>query len=238
MAEPPEDVLREERRRRRRALSNDCTIISHEQHGERQRRDDHVEPDHRRAGSRRTARTSGLVCESLRPEVAEADRDRRAGSRAPGLTACRAGPITVSQDGAGTRSRSRGRRAAPTRGRSPSPVCRHWPALWNGESGRGTPTTPAKCMTERRHEDACRRRAPSATTSPAPSRARSAANAEADRDCSIQNAKPITAKPAQPRNAPRPCAVISAYQVLASTRPRFAWLSIAAARRAGRTRAR
>ena len=37
--------------------------------------------------------------------------------------------------------------------------------------------------------------------------------------------RPITAKPAQPTNAPRPCAVISAYQKLSPTRASgIAWL--------------
>ena len=35
----------------------------------------------------------------------------------------------------------------------------------------------------------------------------------------------MTAKPAQPTNAPSPCAVISAYQEFASMRPTPAWLS-------------
>ena len=144
VAEPPEDVLRQQRTFVSPTRSNDC-MICHEQPRERQRRDDHVDGDHRRAGSPRTAPCARCVA-NVRGQ--RKPRPNETPSRLPiePETSRAPGPFVTMWRIARHQVRSRGPRAARRRrrGRSPSrPSC----PTRGRAAGRGRPTTPPKPKT-------------------------------------------------------------------------------------------
>ncbi len=218
VAEPPEDVLREQRVDRdvRERLDDHLD----EQHRERERRDHHVDRDHgqrdHRVGHR--ARVRG---EALRPEVAEAERDARRGSRCSPRRRRAETARRSSAGSRGTRSRSRARPGAPRRRRSPSPS-RPTRRRCGTEADRGRPrsrrsasasvvtSTPATPSTISHHESEAIARPKRRSGKPT--------------SASTHQERPMTAKPAQPTKAPSPCAVMIAYHSLSPTRPQPAWL--------------